>query len=636
VRLERLRIRNFKTFADATIDLAPATVLVGANDSGKSAIIDALSWLFSGVDRHRQRPDFFTHVFESKRPMSPREFFEGKWRPTFVTVAGEFGELSDHERLVWDPILDDGRLVFARRLDEENDGAELHVVVSPDSIATLARNAEAASALGPGKGQQVLDDQYFEKFDDGYWLSLETLAEVILDDELSFWPKPWPEPYLDFPKASDLVLIRGPEFGADAAKELLRPLIARVIRSNLLGLGVGIDDGDNESYGPDRDRFTRTVVETADEAIALISEAYSTSLPRWATDVEAAVVYRTSSYTVSDRLIDVMIGDLAVDIVEPRGDLDTGRDLDEYGAGTKRAGAIAALDLFRDPDIWPTDQSVVLAIEEPEVGLHPAAQRRVAAALNGLHTFGVQTVVITHSPIFVNAAPEPGLRLVRANRPGGTVNLGSMVVRPEDLGEIVRELGAMPSDVLLARTFIVVEGESDALILTSWARAMGGDLRFAGVQVVPAGGHGTAGVVARFLSIAYEGAEFLVLLDQGRDTEKTRREIESRFGDRVKTRLLAHLEIEGYFAPAAVERWLIANGARRDHDVQSAVQSALSGPNYKRGLRDLTERLLDRQYRVVIDGAAIAISTQEEELNPEIRGLLSKLLAGESITSDGT
>jgi hypothetical protein len=58
------------------------------------------------------------------------------------------------------------------------------------------------------------------------------------------------------------------------------------------------------------------------------------------------------------------------------------------------------------------------------------------------------------------------------------------------------------------------------------------------------------------------------------------------------------------------------------------------GLNYKRRLRDLSDRLLGREYRVTIDGSAIANLTREPELDPEIRGLLSRLLAGDpSITA---
>jgi len=37
-----IRIRNFKSLADVSVDLAPLTVLVGANGSGKSSFLQAV------------------------------------------------------------------------------------------------------------------------------------------------------------------------------------------------------------------------------------------------------------------------------------------------------------------------------------------------------------------------------------------------------------------------------------------------------------------------------------------------------------------------------------------------------------------------------------------------------------------
>ena len=41
------RMKNFKSFADAEVKLAPVTVLVGANGSGKSNLLMRCGW-FSG------------------------------------------------------------------------------------------------------------------------------------------------------------------------------------------------------------------------------------------------------------------------------------------------------------------------------------------------------------------------------------------------------------------------------------------------------------------------------------------------------------------------------------------------------------------------------------------------------------
>ena len=74
---------------------------------------------------------------------------------------------------------------------------------------------------------------------------------------------------------------------------------------------------------------------------------------------------------------------------------------------------MAALELYCDAGLWPAERPVILAIEEPEAGLHPAMQRRVATTLQALPLRGVQTIVTTHAPAFMDVASESGVRVVR-------------------------------------------------------------------------------------------------------------------------------------------------------------------------------------------------------------------------------
>jgi predicted ATPase len=63
--LQRIRIWNFKSYAEATLPLAPLTLLVGANASGKSNAIEALQML-SWLARGRRLDDVFRAVQDSE------------------------------------------------------------------------------------------------------------------------------------------------------------------------------------------------------------------------------------------------------------------------------------------------------------------------------------------------------------------------------------------------------------------------------------------------------------------------------------------------------------------------------------------------------------------------------------------
>jgi len=63
--LTRFRLSNFKSYQDATLDLSPLTLMVGANASGKSNALEALQML-SWLSRGRRLEDVFRAVEESE------------------------------------------------------------------------------------------------------------------------------------------------------------------------------------------------------------------------------------------------------------------------------------------------------------------------------------------------------------------------------------------------------------------------------------------------------------------------------------------------------------------------------------------------------------------------------------------
>ena len=54
MKLREVRVQNFRCLADVTIPIGDMTVLVGANNSGKTAFLDALRIALSGNRTHRR------------------------------------------------------------------------------------------------------------------------------------------------------------------------------------------------------------------------------------------------------------------------------------------------------------------------------------------------------------------------------------------------------------------------------------------------------------------------------------------------------------------------------------------------------------------------------------------------------
>ena len=185
--------------------------------------------------------------------------------------------------------------------------------------------------------------------------------------------------------------------------------------------------------------------------------------------------------------------------------------------------------------------------------------------------------------------------------------------------EIASTLDVRPSDVLLARRIIVVEGDSDRAAFLAWSDTLGASLSGAGVELVPSGGHGGAAQVSRLLDLVYAGTDVRVVLDNGPDTARSKLEIEARHG--VPVQLLRRTEIEAYYSPDAVVGWLLRRGTLGSAD-ETAVRSVFSEQPSKATLRTMASRYLNRTYDVVDDGRTIASLMLEREIPGEIKELI--------------
>jgi putative ATP-dependent endonuclease of the OLD family len=56
VKLREIKVQNFRCLADVTIPIGDTTVLVGANNSGKTALLDALRIVLTGNRANRGTP----------------------------------------------------------------------------------------------------------------------------------------------------------------------------------------------------------------------------------------------------------------------------------------------------------------------------------------------------------------------------------------------------------------------------------------------------------------------------------------------------------------------------------------------------------------------------------------------------
>ncbi|KKQ77221.1 MAG: hypothetical protein UT00_C0017G0008 [Parcubacteria group bacterium GW2011_GWA1_38_7] len=139
---------------------------------------------------------------------------------------------------------------------------------------------------------------------------------------------------------------------------------------------------------------------------------------------------------------------------------------DEKGDGMQRALMLAIIQTYADYRKENEDigKSFLFLIDEAELHLHPSAQRNLKNALHELSLKGDQVFVNTHSSVFVADELE-NQKIFKVEK-----NDRQTSARPIDLQDkhmVVYELlGGSPSDLLLPRNFLIVEGRSEETFLS--------------------------------------------------------------------------------------------------------------------------------------------------------------------------
>lgn len=125
---------------------------------------------------------------------------------------------------------------------------------------------------------------------------------------------------------------------------------------------------------------------------------------------------------------------------------------DWMGSGLREVTVIAG-------EILQANEGLV-AIEEPERGLHPELQRRVVSYLRDASR-NKQLLITTHSPAVVGSVPLAALWRVSAAHAVKKVEVTGV-------GDVVRDLGISFSDSLSHKLILLVEGDDDEAAWNSW------------------------------------------------------------------------------------------------------------------------------------------------------------------------
>ncbi|MFD3405378.1 ATP-dependent endonuclease [Kribbella sp. NPDC058693] len=208
------------------------------------------------------------------------------------------------------------------------------------------------------------------------------------------------------------------------------------------------------------------------------------------------------------------------------------RSFDELGTGQEQILALAFSYAYAKA--FGQYDGMILVIDEPESHLHPLAQQWLATRLGSLATDGLQVVLTTHSPHFVDMSRPENLVVVRKSEADATqltqVNRAQLATELISTGaDPVRTTAATVGSfyeasstteiksALFSRLCVLVEGDTEALALPDLLRLVDFDPLRRGVAVVGVGGIGSLAKWIRLFTAL--GTPVYCIFDT--DTDKT-------------------------------------------------------------------------------------------------------------------
>lgn len=411
-RLTEVRIRNFRGIEDLKLDLDETTVLIGENNAGKTAVLKAIELCLSrpgGPDR-RLFDDYDYHL--ASETASPEDAAPIAIRLRFreSTPNGVPREVQESLAEVL-VIGDGGRRQLTLQVTSRYDRDRLDFVTESVFLDVEGRPMKSATAALAADLRRAVPVNFLSALRD---------AGREFRPRGQFWR--------EFLSASDLDEADRAHFEAEMA-DLNQRLIEshpplREVRSHLDRAGEVITFGTDDPV---------TVDALPSRASALLSQA-------------------------------------RVNLASRRG---VRLPLERQGEGARSLAVLLLFDAYLRRRLGEEGEAAlpITILEEPEAHLHPAAVRLL---MDRIREFPGQKIVSTHSGDIVGGLDPASVRRlvhredrVRAYR----ADLDSM--KEKDRQTFQRMIRRGRGDLLFARCWLLHEGETEAVLFSGVAEAIG-------------------------------------------------------------------------------------------------------------------------------------------------------------------
>lgn len=497
MKIQSVRIKNFRTLKDVIIPFDSVTTFIGPNGAGKSTVLRALDWFFNGKPGSLTEKDCSFGAIDED-----------------IEVQITFADLTEKDREALGKYAPEGVATFTvwkRR--------------SPDGSDVLSANAKGFPDFNAIKGAGTATakkDLYASLRRDRPDLELPAATSgAAVEQAMTTWEADHTDQLVDAPEA-----LQTNFFGFNSGGKMSGLFDFVLVTADLRASEESLD-GKSSIIGRILERsIDRTA---ADEEIAQIVEesrtkqqkVYEEKFKDQLVSITAQLNDVVSSYspgrsvTVSPADVELKAPKTTFEVAVLDGTTETA--VERQGHGFQRTILISALQLLAQSGAASAEGVICLAIEEPELFQHPIQAQAFAKVLRSLAEDAdkrIQVTYATHSPYFLEARHfDQVRRLTRSSEETPVVSVHHATVADVKTklqgivdGDVVdRRLDHNVADqlaiALFANRAFLVEGTTESSVFHGVGdRSLAGSLETAGVSIVSVNGKSSIPLAHAILS----------------------------------------------------------------------------------------------------------------------------------------
>jgi putative ATP-dependent endonuclease of OLD family len=470
MKIQSVRIENFRTLKDVTVVFDSVTTFIGPNGTGKSTVLRALDWYFNGkVGALTEKDCSFGATDED------------------IEVQVTFDGMTDKDREELGKYAPAGVATFTAWKRRSPDGSE-SLSANSKSYAPFNAIREKGSA---GDKKTAYNELRASDASLGLpaWTNQDAASQAIVaweaehSDQLAEAPENLQTNFFGFNSSGkmsglfDFVLVTADLRAGEESVDGRSSIIGRILERSVDRAAA--------------DEEIAKIVESSRIAQQKIyDEKFKSQLEAMTTQLNEVVTSYSPgrAITVSPSEVQLKAPRTTFDVAVMDGATETA--VERQGHGFQRTLLISTLQLLAQSGSASAEGVICLAIEEPELFQHPIQAQAFAKVLRSLAEDAgkrIQVTYATHSPYFVEARHfDQVRRLTRSTDETPVVTVHSATV-----ADVKAKLAGVTKDVTVDRAF-VVEGTTEAAVFCGLGdKAAVGFLETNGVAIVAVGGKST-------------------------------------------------------------------------------------------------------------------------------------------------